>query len=120
MKQPSLNSPVFSHKSGGKVAIGHVPIRQVHVCMCVCVQLARADRVLRFSIENASKRLGYPAVVYRGAVVAFCCCCHPTERWLAALEAEKHGLIDEPLMGAVFARGAWQMIGGRFAASEIT
>ncbi len=35
MKQPSLNSPVFSHKSGGKVAIGHVPIRKVHVSVFV-------------------------------------------------------------------------------------
>ncbi len=70
--------------------------------MCVCVQLPRADRVLRFSIENASKRLDYAAVVYRGAVLAFCHCCHSTGRWLAALEAEKHGLIDEPLTGAVF------------------
>ncbi len=70
--------------------------------MCVCVQLPRADRVLRFSIENASKRLDYPAVVYRGAVLAFCRCCHTTGRCLAALKAEKHGLIDEPLTGAVF------------------
>ncbi len=70
--------------------------------MCVCVQLARADRVLRFSIENASKRLDYPAVVYRGAVPAFCRCCHPTGRWLRALKVEKHGLIKEPLTGAVF------------------
>ncbi len=52
--------------------------------------------------KNASKRLDYHAVIYRGAVLAFCRCCHPTGRWLAAFEAEKHGLIDEPLMGAVF------------------
>ncbi len=70
--------------------------------MCVCVQLPRADRVLHFSIENASKRLDYLAVVYRGAVPAFCRCCHPTGRWLPALWAEKHGLIEEPLTGAVF------------------
>ncbi len=70
--------------------------------MCVCVQLPRADRVLRFSIENAPKRLDYHAAIYRGAVLALCRCCHPTGRWLAALEAEKHGLIDEPLMAAVF------------------
>ncbi len=70
--------------------------------MYVCVQLPRADRVLRFSIENASKQLDYPAVVYRGAVPAFCRCRHPTGRWLPALWAEKHGLIDEPLTGAVF------------------
>ncbi len=67
--------------------------------MCVCVQLPRADRLLRFSIENASKRLDYPAVVYRGAVPAFCRCCHPTGRWLPVLWAEKHGLI---VTGAVF------------------
>ncbi len=70
--------------------------------MCVYVLLPRANRVLHFSIENASKRLDYPAVVYRGAVLAFCRCCHPTGRWLAALKVEKHGLIDEPLMGAIF------------------
>ncbi len=70
--------------------------------MGVCVQLPRADCVLRFSIENASKRLDYPAVVYRGAILAFCRCCHPTGRWLPALKVEKHGLIEEPLMGAVF------------------
>ncbi len=70
--------------------------------MCVCVQLPRADRVLRFSIENASKRLDYLAVVYRGAVPDFRRCCHPTGRWLPALWAEKHGLIEEPLTGAVF------------------
>ncbi len=70
--------------------------------MCVCVQLPRADRVLRFSIENASKRLDYPAVVYRGAVLVLSRCCHPTGRWLPALWAKKHGLIEEPLTGAVF------------------
>ncbi len=70
--------------------------------MCVCVQLPLADRVLRFSIENASKRLDYLAVVYRGAVPAFCHCCHPTGRWLPAFWAEKHGLMEKPLTGAVF------------------
>ncbi len=70
--------------------------------MCVCVQLPRADRVLRFSIKNASKQLDYPAVVYRGAVLAFCRCCHPTGRWLAALKAEEYGLIEEPLTDAVY------------------
>ncbi len=70
--------------------------------MCVCVQRPRADRLPRFSIENASKRLDYPAVVYCGAVLAFCRCCHLTGRWLAALKAEKHGLIEVPLTGAVF------------------
>ncbi len=71
--------------------------------MCVCVQLPRADRVLCFSIEKASKRLDYPAVVYRGAVLlAFSRCCHLTGRWLLALWAEKDGLIEEPLTGAVF------------------
>ncbi len=74
----------------------------MHACMCVCVQLPRADRVLRFSIENATKGLDYAAVVYRGAVPACCRCCRPTGRWLAALWAEKHGLIEEPLTGAVF------------------
>ncbi len=53
--------------------------------MCVCVQLPRADRALRFSIENASKQLHDPAVVY-----------------LATLKAYKHGLLDKPLSGAVF------------------
>ncbi len=61
--------------------------------MCVCVQPPRANRLLRFSIENASKRLDYPTVVYRGAVPAFCRCCHPTGWWLAALWVEKYGLI---------------------------
>ncbi len=36
-------------------------------------------------VENASKWLDYHAVVYRGAVLAFCRCCHSTGRWLAAL-----------------------------------
>ncbi len=66
--------------------------------MCVCVQLPRADRLPRFSIENVFRRLDYPAVVYRGAVPA----CHPTGKWLAALWAEKRCLIEEPLTGAVF------------------
>ncbi len=70
--------------------------------MCACVQLPRADRLPRFLIENASKRLYYPTVVYRGAVPAFCRCCHLTERCLAVLKVEKHGLIEEPLTGAVF------------------
>ncbi len=71
------------------------------MCMlCVCVQLPRADRLLRFSIENASKWLDNPMVVYCGAVPAFCRCCHPTGGWLPALE--KHDLIEEPLTGAVF------------------
>ncbi len=77
---------------------------KVSTCMydlCVCVQLPRADRVLRFSIENASKRLDYPAVVYCGAVPDFCRCCHPTGRWLPALWTEKHGLIKELLTGAI-------------------
>ncbi len=50
----------------------------MYACMCVCVQLPRADHLLRFSIKNVSKQLDYPAVVYRGAVLAFCRCCHPT------------------------------------------
>ncbi len=44
------------------------------MCVCVCVQLPRTDCLLCFSIENASKRLDYPAVVYHGAVPAFCRC----------------------------------------------
>ncbi len=67
--------------------------------MYVCVQLPYADR---FSIENASKRLDYPKVVYCGAVLAFCRCCCPTGRWLAALKAEEHSLIKKPLTDAVF------------------
>ncbi len=68
----------------------------------VTVQLPRAGRLPRFSIENASKRLDCPTVVYRGAVPTFCRSCHPTGRWLAALKAEKHGQIEKPLTGAVF------------------
>ncbi len=79
-----------------------MPIREVHVCMHVYLQLPRADHVLRFSIEDASKRLDYLAVVYHEAVPAFCHCCHPTGRWLPTLWVQKHGLIEEPLMGAVF------------------
>ncbi len=74
--------------------------------MYVCVFVFNCPTLIVYyvflSIENASKRLDYLAVVYRGAVLAFCCCCHPTGRWLAALKAEKHGLIEEPLTGAVF------------------
>ncbi len=70
--------------------------------ICVCVQLPRADRLLRLSIENASKRLDYSTVVYRGAVLSFYRCCHPTGRWLPTLKAEKYGLIEEPLTGAIF------------------
>ncbi len=70
--------------------------------VCVFVSNCPADGLLRFSIENASKRLDYPAVVYREAVPAFCRCCHLTGRWLPALWAEKQGLIEEPLTGAVF------------------
>ncbi len=69
--------------------------------MC-CVQLSHVDRLLRFSIENVSKRLDYPAVVCRGAIPAFCRCCNPTGRWFATLKAEKHGLIEKPLPGAIF------------------
>ncbi len=70
--------------------------------MYVCVFVFNCPALIVCYVENASKRLDYPAVIYRGAVLAFCRCCHPTGRWLAALEAEKHGLIDKPLMGAVF------------------
>ncbi len=76
--------------------------KKVHVCMCVCIQLPRADCLLRFSIKNASKWLDYPVVVYRRAVPVFCRCCHLTGRWPPALKAEKHGLIEESLTGAVF------------------
>ncbi len=96
---------VFSHmhKSGAAESRHWSRAHKVsNVCMCVCVQLPRADRLLRFSIENASKRLDYPAVVYRGSVPTFCRCCHPTGRWLPALKAKKHSLIEEPLTGAVF------------------
>ncbi len=27
---------------------------------------------------------------------------YPTGRWLVGVKAEKHGLIEEPLMGAIF------------------
>ncbi len=39
--------------------------------MYVCVQLPHTDRLLRFSIENYSKWLDYPAVVHRGTIPAF-------------------------------------------------
>ncbi len=65
----------------------------------VCNQQPCADCLLRFSIENASKRLENPMVVYRGAILAFCRGCH---RWLTDLWVEKHGLIEEPFTGAVF------------------
>ncbi len=98
-------SEIISHKgakSSGNAAIFWGLHKKVHVCMCVCVQKPHADRLLRFSIKNASKWPNYPAVVYRGAVPAFYHCCHLTGRWLPALKAEKHGLSKEPLMGAVF------------------
>ncbi len=66
----------------------------MYVRMCVCVQLLRPDRLLHFSIENVSKRLDYLVVVDCVAILAFCRCCHPTGRWLAALWAEKHNLIE--------------------------
>ncbi len=71
----------------------------MYVCLC---SPAHTDRVLSFSIENASKRLNYREEVYCGAVLAFCRCCHPAGRWLATLKVKKHGLIDKPLTGAVF------------------
>ncbi len=74
----------------------------MYMYVCVCVQPPRADRLLRSSIENTSKRLDYPAVVYRGAVPAFCRCRQLTGRWLATLWVKKYGLIEEPLTGAVF------------------
>ncbi len=70
--------------------------------MYVCVFVFNRPALLRFSIENTSKRLDNPAVVYRGAVPAFWRCCHPTGRWLVALWVEKQGLIEELLTGAVF------------------
>ncbi len=70
--------------------------------MYVCVQLARAKRLLCFSIENVSKQLDYSSVVYHGDLLAFCGCCHPTGRWLAILKTEKHGLVEKPLPGDVF------------------
>ncbi len=82
------------------VIIGYVPIMKVHVCMCVCVELPRAYRLLRFTIENVSKGLDYPMVVYHGAILAFCGCSHQTGMRLATLKAEKHDVIKKPLMGA--------------------
>ncbi len=41
MKQPSLNSPVFSHKSAKTSGIATIFLalhKKVHVCMCACVQ----------------------------------------------------------------------------------
>ncbi len=80
--------------------------RHCHICVCVCVQQPHADRIPRFTIEYVSKRLDYPTVVYRGALLAFCHCCRPTGRWLATLKAEEHGLIEEPLTGAIFELGS--------------
>ncbi len=40
----------------------------MYVCMYVCVQLGRADHLPRFSIENVSKWLEYPALDYSGAI----------------------------------------------------
>ncbi len=64
MKHPSLNSPIFSHKVAEKLPfVTYVPIRKVHVCMCVCVQLPRTSHLLHFSVKNVSKRLTkYPVV----------------------------------------------------------
>ncbi len=42
------------------------------------------------TIENVSKWLDYPTVVYRGAICGYC---HSTGRWLAAQKAEKHAII---------------------------
>ncbi len=61
--------------------------------MCVCVQLPRADRALRFSFKNVSKRLDYLVVVCRGAVPAFCRCCHLTGRYGEI--RPNRGVIDE-------------------------
>ncbi len=61
-----------------------------------------STRLLRFSIKNVSKWLDYPIVVHRGLILAFSGCCHPPGRLPETLEAEKHSLIEEPLIGAVF------------------
>ncbi len=53
------------------VVFGYMPITKVHVCLCACVQLPRAYRLLRFTIENVSKGLDYPTLVYHGAILAF-------------------------------------------------
>ncbi len=61
--------------------------------MYVCVFVFNRPALIVYYV-SPSKRLHYPAVVYRGAVLVFCRCCHPTGRWLAALWAEKYSLID--------------------------
>ncbi len=67
----------------------------MYVCML-------STRPLLFLIENVSKWLDYPVVVHRGLVLAFSSCCHPTGKLPVTLKAEKHSLIEEPLIGAVF------------------
>ncbi len=80
MKQPSLSSPVFSHKSGGKVASGHVPIRKVHVCMSsdrkvACHSQGGETRPNREAIDGCRVRVGskaYSASNYKhGTCIGF-------------------------------------------------
>ncbi len=85
---------------------GHIHVHEIFLLFDYFRQfnsiIARSrEETNKGSQQSLSKRLDYPAVVYRGAVLAFCRCCHPTGRWLAALKAEKHGLIEESLTGAV-------------------
>ncbi len=70
--------------------------------MYVCVFVFNCPALIVYYVSQSRTPSSCLPTVYRGAVLAFCRCCHPTGRWLAALKAEKHGLIEEPLMGAVF------------------
>ncbi len=75
MKQPSLNSPVFSRKSGETFAIDHVPIRKVHVLNCPT-----------------------PIVYYMypsNLTIVYCGCCLPTGSWFAVLKAGKHAMVEK-------------------------
>ncbi len=76
---------------------------KVSTCMYVCF-CSTAPRWLCTTFLNWERLQAawLPVVVHRGAVLAFCHCCHPTGRWLAALKVEKHGLIEERLTSAVF------------------
>ncbi len=78
--------------TGGKVLIklefDHMPAHKESTCaimyVCVCHQLPLAGCLLRFSIDNISKRLDYPVVVhiYHGATCL--CGCYPHSIYIIA------------------------------------
>ncbi len=76
MKQPSLNLPVFSQKSDLNIAFGHVSVRKVNVSVYMCSNALHQSST---TFLNREGLIHYPAVVYRGAITAFCGCCHSTE-----------------------------------------